>query len=279
YTVLTSDNSKLEKTLVLTTPEEDLSGKSKLQKPEVGVQDHAVKFVTGQMDMAASQGTSPDAKSQTVNDFYKASLSDSRGDMINVKLKIIGDPEFIKQDDIFFNPVNTKVDKNATVDKNGSLIFDAAEIHALLTFRSPTDFDPVTGLANFSGPASTSVFSGMYRVITVESEFRNGQFTQNLDLIRLFKQEKYDTVSKVNDTSQANRSDAPKTIPESKQDPEDQTAKNAYKIPTKTPKNQNTLVKNPIKVPTRTSIPSDAKKLMDDLKSAKAVDINKANIE
>lgn len=279
YTVLTSDNAKLEKTLVLTTPEEDLSGKSKLQKPEVGVQDHAVKFVTGQMDIAASQGTSPDAKSQTVNDFYKASLSDSRGDMINVKLKIIGDPEFIKQDDIFFNPVNTKFDKNAVIDKNGSLIFDAAEIHALLTFRSPIDFDPKTGLANFGGPASTSVFSGMYRVIYVENEFKNGQFTQNLDLIRMFKQEKYDTVSKVSDSSQANRSDAPKTIAESKKDPEDEPLKNAYKIPTKTPTNKETLVKNPIKIPTRSPIPSDSQKLMNELKSVNPIGIGKANNE
>jgi hypothetical protein len=220
YTVVTADKTKLEKNTPSPAPEENLTGSAPKQKAETGVQDHMVKNNSIQMDMAASQGGSPDAKGQAVNDLYKTTLSDSKGDMISVRLKIIGDPEFIKQDDVFFNPLNRS--SKSIIDKNGSLSFDRGEMHALLTFRTPLDFDQTTGLAKWDGPSSTSVFSGMYRVITVENEFRSGQFTQNLDLVRMFGQEKYDTISGTNTASDTNRKQEIKTIAESKSQNADQ---------------------------------------------------------
>jgi len=216
YTVVTADKTKLEKNTTSPSPEENLSGDALKQKPETGVQDQMIKNSSIQMDIAASQGGSPDAKGQAVNDLYKTTLSGSKGDMISVTLKIIGDPEFIKQDDVFFNPINYPTKSDTIIDKNGSLLFDHSEMHVLLTFRTPMDFDSDSGLAKFDGPASTSVFSGMYRVITVENEFRSGQFIQNLNLIRMFGQDKYDTISATNKSSQTNRQPEVKTIADSK---------------------------------------------------------------
>ena len=51
--------------------------------------------------------------------------------------------------------------------------------------RIPRDFDDSTGrYLQTSGKYSVSRFSGYYRVLTVESEFRGGKFTQTLDLVR-----------------------------------------------------------------------------------------------
>jgi hypothetical protein len=49
---------------------------------------------------------------------------------------------------------------------------------------------------NFGAKYQTSVFSGLYRVLTVESEFKGGQFTQTLDLIRIPNQVDYDYIQK-----------------------------------------------------------------------------------
>jgi hypothetical protein len=288
YTVVTAAKTNQEKNTTSTMKEEQPSGKAPSQKSEPTVQDNNIKLVTEQKDLAASQGGSPDAKGQAVNDLYNASLSNSKGDMISVKLKIIGDPEFIKQDDVFFNP-DTGPGKGETIDKNGSLVFDSGEIHALVTFRTPVDFDQETGLAKFDGAASTSVFSGMYRVLTVENEFRSGQFTQNLDLVRMFRQEKYDDVKGgESNSSQENRSEEPKTISESKNT--ERKSQNAYRIPTRSkPSESKPLEKttqsgdeenqprrNGYRIPTRSKV-QELMDLKKDLKNVAPTNIGNTN--
>jgi hypothetical protein len=169
---------------------------------------------------------SVDSKSVLVNDFSKSMMSSSRGDMINVKLKIIGDPEFIKQDDLFLNPANNpgSSSDNAVDPKTNSIIYDAAEVHVLLTFRTPIDFNPEDGLMDFA-PSKYSVFSGVYKVITVENEFTRGQFTQSLDLVRLFDQPEWDSIdgAKIKGTDQRRR--YPVTVAEATSpEPSEETA-------------------------------------------------------
>jgi hypothetical protein len=74
---------------------------------------------------------------------------------------------------------------------------DNGEVYVNLTFRTPVDIDETTGLMQFKdknilGPTQTSLFSGLYRVMTITNEFRNGMFTQLLNLIRLPRQDKLD---------------------------------------------------------------------------------------
>jgi hypothetical protein len=80
--------------------------------------------------------------------------------------------------------------------ENNSLRTDYGEIYVSLTFRTPVDVDESIGLMNFGAKYQTSVFSGLYRVLTVESEFKGGQFTQTLDLIRIPNQVDYDYIQK-----------------------------------------------------------------------------------
>lgn len=121
---------------------------------------------------------------QTSIDVMQSQLLEARGDMINVQLTILGDPHFIKQDDILFN--QNLVGQTFGLTSNNSLFMDNGELYVFLNFRSPIDYNETTGLAIPDANAfSYSLFSGVYKVITVTSSFRAGKFTQVLDLVRL----------------------------------------------------------------------------------------------
>ena len=211
YTAITADRSKVQATTVQQKTTEDQKDDSQTKSDTVNVQNTVTHPVSGQADMVNS--ASVDSKSVLVNDFSKSIMSSSRGDMINVKLKIIGDPELIKQDDIFYNPANNPDQgQDPIIDtKSNSIIYDAGEVFALLTFRTPVDWDPATGKMKFD-KAEYSVFSGVYRVIQVENEFSQGQFTQTLDLIRLFDQPAWDSLQGSNIKSAEQRSSDPTTV-------------------------------------------------------------------
>lgn len=138
-----------------------------------------------------------------VQDTEQSLLPDASADMLQIKLKIIGDPLFIKQDDLFYAPRMTTapVQVDATGDDNrltanGSFTTDTGEVYVQVSFRSPSDIDDVTGMMKYDPNYQESVFSGMYRVVTVDNSFTGGQFTQTLDLVRLHRQEKYDYTTK-----------------------------------------------------------------------------------
>lgn len=120
-------------------------------------------------------------------------ITSSKGDMIQLNLKILGDPDFIKQDDLFYMVTDDSTREAEHKTTNGSLIMDSGDIHAFVIFRTPVDYNG-QGLAapvdDSKGTAySTSIFSGVYKILTVESNFKSGVFTQTLTLIRLMNQE------------------------------------------------------------------------------------------
>lgn len=187
YTVMTAHRDKLKKPEVNPDPtaKEEDEGYDNSSK-EKTIDPNQVKTVAGQTDVSTLAEGNNDVKNISANDLYKSIMSNSRGDMINVKLKISGDPEFIKQDDVIGKP-----SLNPTAGEigiNNSLTSDGGEIHAYLNFRSPSDINQGSGLYEFDKYPG-SVFNGIYRVITIENSFERGQFIQNLDLVRLFGQD------------------------------------------------------------------------------------------
>ena len=126
----------------------------------------------------------------------EASLYTSAGgDMLQTKLKIIGDPHYIKQDDVFYAPEMTSITEQVDgtgieprLIANGSLRMDQGELYIQITVKSPSDIDESTGMMKFDAKHSVSLFSGMYRVLTVESTFSGGKFEQVLDAVRLPRQ-------------------------------------------------------------------------------------------
>lgn len=141
---------------------------------------------------------------QDPKDFSVASLSksiytSSRGDMLNIKLKIIGDPAFIKQDDIYYNPMSpdykdsipSPSDTSPPVNPvTGQIVFDAEQVFVGLNVKNAVDIDDSTGIVNkqvllSNGRYTNGAFSGVYKITMVRSEFSKGKFEQTLDLIRM----------------------------------------------------------------------------------------------
>jgi hypothetical protein len=141
---------------------------------------------------------------QDPKDFSVASLSkslytSSRGDMLNIKLKIVGDPAFIKQDDIYYNPMSpdykdsipSPTDLGPPLNPvTGQVIFDTEQVFVGMTIKNAVDIDDSTGIVNkqillANGRYTNGTFSGIYKILTVRSEFSKGRFEQTLDLVRM----------------------------------------------------------------------------------------------
>ena len=117
-------------------------------------------------------------------DLQRDLTSSSRGDMINIQLKIIGDPQLIKQDDLFY--AQNIRPPTSQLTPNNSLYYDGGELYVNIIFQSPIDYDESTGLAIPNlGNYTYNLFNGIYKIITVDNNFRQGKFEQTLDLIRL----------------------------------------------------------------------------------------------
>jgi hypothetical protein len=153
--------------------------------------------VTRVMPVSGNQvrSTATSETTDAANDLFNSVLSSARGDMINIQMKILGDPEFIKQDDILY--VDTQA-TSRTIDEFGSLVTDASEIFVRLRFKTPSDLNQNTGLMDFETWETESSFDGLYRVMTVTTEMSKGMFVQTLDLIRQFKQNETRTESEPN---------------------------------------------------------------------------------
>jgi len=166
---------------------------------------------------ARATGGSISPKSVAVADLEDSLMTLSAADMLNVQLTIVGDPQFIKQDDCFYSPLlaasntdgrqGTITASDPRLTPNGSIRTDYTEIYVRLTFRTPVDMDENTGLLKFNSNYQTSIFSGLYKVLQVTSEFKNGQFTQQLNLIRLPFQNKYDYMTQPQSSTGQRNSD------------------------------------------------------------------------
>ena len=144
---------------------------------------------------AAVKQTGLSAKSDIINDPRSVYVSDMNtmlmahpsADMVTVELKIIGDPQFIKQDDISYAPTGGQGEQ-MQLTENNSIRTDYSEIFVRLNFMTPVDYNYNTGLTD-SVPMEKGVFSGLYKVISVSNMFNHGKFEQTLNLVRLFAQD------------------------------------------------------------------------------------------
>tara|TARA_B100000965_G_scaffold406638_1_gene446801 strand:- start:970 stop:3750 length:2781 start_codon:yes stop_codon:yes gene_type:complete len=143
-----------------------------------------------------------DKKSAKTREFYDY-LTNPLADMIKVEMNIMGDPAWIGNDQYIpmaympnYDPKNPVMvaKKMGTVkghtwsEETGSFNLDEAEPLVTLDFKFPTDFDEKAGTYNFNKSGKNVRFSGLYKVVKVTSNFENGQFTQDLLMIRIKNQ-------------------------------------------------------------------------------------------
>jgi hypothetical protein len=131
-------------------------------------------------------------------------ITNPLADMVNVEMTILGDPAFIGQE--CYLPLEAK--KTATAggtgqqieqvaqfgnkqwdDQLGCFNYDESEAFVTLNFRFPTDINEKKGVMDFQSLEDTQ-FSGLYKVVRVESVFDGGKFLQTLHMVRYNNQGK-----------------------------------------------------------------------------------------
>lgn len=161
---------------------------------------------------SASSGVIDGNASRLQTDQIVDALINPTADMVNINIKILGDPSWIGQSQFMMLNIGDKdVTKSAGNDSNsgtdlGAGIFqaitgnpqswsekyksfntDQAEPVINLRFVMPNDFNEKTGMYELNTTAD-GVFSGLYKVYKTVSTFDNGTFTQNLHAVRFNNQ-------------------------------------------------------------------------------------------
>ena len=166
------------------------------------------------------RGTTADAKDTIAREFHSA-LINSQADLVNCKLEIMGDPWYLSDSGLG----NYQADSSPVFfdDKTGQMDYIRQQVFILLNFRTPFDYDKVRdgGLLTSKGAMVVKQFSGLYRVTKLVSTFNQGQFSQELEILRVMNQEGIDTDEKADIDEAApikeniNKKDgAPATVPE-----------------------------------------------------------------
>lgn len=180
-----------------------------------------------------SMNTATNPAEKLVGDLKNSLYTRSRGDNLNIKLQITGDPDFIKQDDIYYNPrsieysqVISNRSKTPIVRDGplaGQILFDSEQVYVKLNFLNAVDINDSIGITNKqevlrNGRTTNGSFSGIYKVLTVSNEFSRGKFTQTLDLIRMpdeltgIPEQKSQSVSNVSNSTEDKDALAKKNI-------------------------------------------------------------------
>lgn len=101
-------------------------------------------------------------------------------DMIQGNIEILGDPYYLVTGGMGNNDLDLK-EPMMTVD--GQAPTTQGDVFININFKNPVDISTKTGMMDF-GVAPLS-FSGVYRVTTLKNNFKDGLFTQALDIIRI----------------------------------------------------------------------------------------------
>lgn len=181
-------------------------------------QDIPVQYnaIGSEQQGANSLNRGKDPNDQAVSSLVKSIYTSSRGDMLNIRLKIVGDPGFIKQDDVYYNPASSDYKQftkgstsgGETVPINqdtGQILFDQEQIYVQFITKNAVDIDDYTGITNkqiklSNGKTTDSSFSGVYKVLTVRSELARGKFEQTLELVKMPNDIMFDNQAKTSES-------------------------------------------------------------------------------
>jgi hypothetical protein len=105
-------------------------------------------------------------------------------DMIGLDLTILGDPYYLGDSGMGNYSAQGVVGYNG-ITADGSINYQTGEVYVSVNFKTPVDLNQDTGFYNFGDTRPVLQFSGLYRVIEVESNFSRGKFKQVLKMFRL----------------------------------------------------------------------------------------------
>lgn len=163
---------------------------------EAKVPMKAVGMTDIQPITSGMRGTALDGVKDTIARSFHQALINSNVDLINLQLRIMGDPWYLSDSGLG----NYQADSGPIMfdDENQQMDYVKQQIFVSVNFRTPWDIDPVSqgGLLSSKGDMIVKPFSGLYRVVKLRSSFNQGQFEQELDLLRMPNQTDLDTLQK-----------------------------------------------------------------------------------
>jgi len=108
-------------------------------------------------------------------------------DMIELNLKILGDPFYLGDSGMGnYTAKNTNL---KGINADGAINYQSSEVFIRVNFRNPVDIDQTTGRYEFGKGKVVPQFSGLYRVGEVFNNFNKGIFTQDLKLMKMPNQD------------------------------------------------------------------------------------------
>jgi hypothetical protein len=116
--------------------------------------------------------------------FQEAFISGSSADMVTVNLEILGDPYWLI-DSGMSNYFVGAASPTAQITDDGTMNYESGNVYIYISFRTPADINQVTGLYDFSVSGKESAFGGIYRVVSCENTFNDGNWKQKLKCIRM----------------------------------------------------------------------------------------------
>lgn len=162
------------------------TGGTSLASAETGAQ---TTLSTSEPNQVSGGGGTQDTSTSLANTWNNNLINTDR-DMITVDLEINGDPYWLIDAGLGnYLGINNPLNSNITIE--GSCNPVGGMVTTVLNFRTPMDYDGKDGFVKYplGGFLPIAMFSGVYRTIYVTNHFKNGKFTQTLNLARLMNQD------------------------------------------------------------------------------------------
>jgi hypothetical protein len=137
----------------------------------------------GLLNVDGSPSGNETTEQMVAKTFQKAFL-DNTTELVNVDLEVLGDPYWLVDSGIGNYFASVSADNKLTTADN-TMNYEGSDVYIYVSFKSPTDVNERTGLYDFPNNNQESVFSGIYKVITVDNTFNDGVFKQKLACLRM----------------------------------------------------------------------------------------------
>jgi hypothetical protein len=123
-----------------------------------------------------------DAGQNLARQFHEALLN-SEVDLITADLEIWGDPYYLTDSGVGnYNAPGSNT--SVCLTKDGCADYQQGHVHILINFRTPIDYNQDGSMFFPEDTQAVKGFSGLYRVLSVNSVFQGNQFKQVLKVIR-----------------------------------------------------------------------------------------------
>jgi hypothetical protein len=102
--------------------------------------------------------------------------------LAELQMTIVGDPYWFTSSGSGNYMAGESQYSNVSTDKDVNPY--NGEVDFYLNFRTPSDLDQSTGLVNLNAAAAAGQYTGLYKVQEIQSDFKEGQFTQTLKALK-----------------------------------------------------------------------------------------------